>query len=79
MGPIEKKIKEILKTEGISEETKLVLNHLKGEVKQLEPRLMNESYHQGYTDKERGKSPTWNYFKVKYNTYISKMMFGQLK
>jgi hypothetical protein len=78
MGPIEKKIKEILKTEDISEETRLVLKHLKSEVKQLEPRLMNESYHQGYTDKERGKNPTWDYFKVKYNTYISKIRFGQL-
>ena len=36
MGPIEKKITEILKTENLSEETKLVLNHLNTDLKGID-------------------------------------------
>jgi hypothetical protein len=78
MGPIEKKIKQLSLTEGLSEETKLVLKHLKSEIKDLERTSLNEAYDKGYTDKERGKSPTWDYYSVKYNSYNSKMKFGQM-
>jgi hypothetical protein len=77
MGPIEKKIKEYLNKEGLSEETRLILKNLKSEVKEIEPIIINEGYHQGYSDKERGKNPTWNHFKTRYYNYISKMKFGQ--
>jgi hypothetical protein len=78
MGPIEKKIKEYLNKEGLSEETRLILKNLKSEVKEIEPIIINEGYHQGYSDKERGKNPTWNHLKTRYYNYISKMKFGQL-
>jgi hypothetical protein len=78
MGPIEKKIKQLSLTEGLSEETKLVLKHLKSEVKDLERSSVNEAYDKGYTDKERGKSPTWDYHSFKYNAFSTKIKFGQL-
>ena len=78
MGPIEKRIKELSLTEGLSEETKLVLKQLKTEVKELEKRSVNESYHQGFTDKERGKSPTWDYYSHKHKSYFNNFKFGQL-
>jgi hypothetical protein len=78
MGPIEKKIKQLSLTEGLSEETKLVLNHLKNEIKDLERTSVNEAYDKGYNDKERGKSPTWDYYSFKNNTFGTKIKFGQL-
>jgi hypothetical protein len=78
MGTIEKKIKQLLLTEGLSEETKIVLKHLKSEIKDLERSSVNEAYDKGYTDKERGKSPTWDYYSVKHNTFNAKIKFGQM-
>jgi hypothetical protein len=78
MGPIEKKITEILKTENMSEETKLVLNHLKSDVKLLEKELVNQSYQQGFYDKEIGRTPSWDYYSKKFHTYMSTIKFGQL-
>ena len=48
MGPIEKKIIELSKTEGLSEETKLALTILKNQVKEDEKRIINEAYHKGF-------------------------------
>jgi hypothetical protein len=78
MGPIEKKIIQLSLTEGLSEETKLVLNHLKNDIKDLERTSVNEAYDKGYNDKERGKSPTWDYYSFKNNTFGTKIKFGQL-
>jgi hypothetical protein len=78
MGPILKKIVELSQVEGISEETKIALTMLKNEVKEIEPRIMNEAYTKGYIDKENGRKPTWNYHKTKYYCYIKEMKLGQL-
>jgi len=78
MGPIEKKITQLSLTEGLSEETKLVLNHLKNDIKYLERTSVNEAYDKGFNDKERGKSPTWDYYSVKHNTFNAKIKFGQM-
>lgn len=78
MGPIEKKITQLSLTEGLSEETKLVLNHLKNDIKYLEKTSVNEAYDKGFNDKERGKSPTWDYYSVKHNTFNAKIKFGQM-
>lgn len=78
MGPIEKKITQLSLTEGLSEETKLVLNHLKNDIKYLERTSVNEAYDKGFNDKERGKSPTWDYYSVKHNAFNSKIKFGQM-
>lgn len=77
MGPIEKKIKEYLSTEGLSEETILVLKNLKNEIKPLEKQLVNSSYDQGYTDKERGKRPTWDQHASRYGNYLKNITFGK--
>ena len=78
MSPLEKKIKEYLSTEGLSEETILVLKNLKNEVKPIEKQMVNESYQKGFTDKERGKNPTWDHYSSKYRCLIKEMRFGQL-
>jgi hypothetical protein len=78
MGPILKKITELSQTEGISEETKIALTMLKNEVKELEPRVINDAYSKGYTDKESNKRPTWDYYKAKHYCYFSEMKLGQL-
>lgn len=78
MGPIEKKISEILKTENLSEETKLVLNYLKTDVKTTERELVNHSYQQGVHDKEMGRNLSWDYYSKKYTNYLSNMKIGQL-
>ena len=78
MGPIEKKIEQYLKTEGLSEETFLVLENLQKEIKPLERQLVNASYDQGYTDKERGKRPTWDQYSSKYSNYFKNNVFGNL-
>ena len=77
MGPIEKRINEILKTENISEETKLVLNYLKTDVKTAEKDLVNHSYQQGVHDKEMGRATSWDYYSKKYSNYISNIRVGQ--
>ena len=77
MGPIVKKIDQYLKTEGLSEETILVLKNLKGEIKPLEKQIVNSSYDQGYIDKERGKRPTWDQYTAKYGNYFKSMTFGK--
>lgn len=78
MGPIEKKISEILKTENLSEETKLVLNYLKTDVKTTEKELVNHSYQQGFHDKEIGRTASWDYYSKKFHTYLSNIKIGQL-
>ena len=78
MGPIVNKIDQYLKTEGLSEETVLVLENLKKETQILEKQLVNSSYDQGYTDKERGKRPTWDQYSSKYNNYFKNNVFGNL-
>ena len=78
MGPIVKKIDQYLKTEGLSEETLLVLENLQKEIKPLERQLVNASYDQGYTDKERGKKPTWDHYSSRYSCYLKNIGFGKL-
>ena len=78
MGPIEKKISEILNTENLSEDTKLVLNNLKSDIKSLEKELVNYSYQQGVHDKEMGRSTSWDYYTKKYTNYGSIRRVGQL-
>ena len=79
MGPIEKKIKEILKKQVLSEETTLVLKLLENEVRTLEKDLVNRSYQQGVHDKESGRSLTWDYYSHRYNSYLSTMKIGEYK
>lgn len=77
MGPIVKKIDQYLKTEGLSQETLLVLENLQKEIKPLEKQIVNSSYDQGYTDKERGKRPTWDQYSSKYSNYFKVNTFGK--
>ena len=77
MGPIVKKIDQYLKTEGLSDETLLVLENLQKEIKPLEKQIVNSSYDQGYTDKERGKRPTWDQYSSKYSNYFKVNTFGK--
>jgi hypothetical protein len=79
MGPIEKKILELSKTEGISEETLIVLTILKNQVKENEKRIVNDAYQKGYHDKEMSRRPTWNYFDRQYKCYFSNMKLGEFK
>ncbi len=74
MAPIEKKINEYLQDQQISEETKIVLNNLLNDLIPIEKTLVNNSYFEGYTDKERGKSPNWNLYSTKY----IKITFGKI-
>ena len=78
MGPIEKKILELSKTEGLSEETLMVLTILKNQVKENEKRIVNEAYQKGYHDKEISRRPTFNYFETKYRTFLTNFRVGQL-
>jgi hypothetical protein len=78
MGPIEKKILELSKTEGLSEETKLVLIIIKNQVKEDEKRIVNEAYQKGYHDKEMSRRPTWNYFDSKYKSFFTNFRVGEL-
>ena len=78
MGPIIKKIDQYLKTEGLSQGTLLVLENLQKEIKPLERQLVNASYDQGYTDKERGKKPTWDHYSSRYSCYLKNIGFGKL-
>ena len=75
MGPIVKKIDQYLKTEGLSQETLLVLENLQKEIKPLERQIVNSSYDQGYTDKERGKRPTWDQHSSKYGNHFTNFTF----
>lgn len=79
MGPIEKKINEVLNTENLSEETKSILISLVNEVRILEKDLVNRSYQQGVYDKEIGKPITWNHYWAKYESYLSTMKIGEYK
>jgi hypothetical protein len=79
MGPIEKKILEISKTEGLSEETLMVLTILKNQVIENEKIMVNNAYQKGYHDKEMSRRPTWNYFDRQYKCYFSNMKFGEFK
>ena len=78
MGPIEKKILELSKTEGLSEETKLALTMIKNQVREDEKRIVNEAYQKGYHDKEMSRRPTWNYFESKYKSFFTNFKVGQL-
>mgnify|MGYP000079253531 FL=1 len=78
MGPIEKKILELSKTEGLSEETKLALTIIKNQVKEEEKRIVNEAYQKGYHDKEMSRRPTWNYFDSKYKSFFTNFRVGEL-
>jgi len=78
MGPIEKKILELSKTEGLSEETLIVLTILKNQVKENEKRIVNDAYQKGYHDKEMSRRPTFNYFENKYKTFSTNFRVGEL-
>ena len=79
MGPIEKKIIELSKTEGLSEETKLALTILKNQVREDEKKIINDAYHKGYSDKEFNRRPTFNYFDSKYKCFFTKFKVGELE
>ena len=79
MGPIEKKILELSKTEGLSEETKLALTIIKNQVREDEKRIVNEAYQKGYHDKEMSRRATWNYFESKYKSYFTNFKAGHLE
>jgi hypothetical protein len=78
MGPIEKKIFELLKTEGLSEETVTTLTMIKNQVREDEKLIVNEAYQKGYHDKEMSRRPTWNYFDSKYKSFFTNFRVGQL-
>ena len=78
MGPIEKKILELSKTEGLSEETVMALTLIKNQVREDEKRIVNEAYQKGYHDKEMSRRATWNYFDTKYRSYFTTYKVGQL-
>jgi len=78
MGPIEKKILELSKTEGLSEETLMVLTILKNQVIENEKIIVNDAYQKGYYDKEMNRRATWNYFDSRYKCYFSNIKFGQI-
>ena len=78
MGPIEKKILELSKTEGLSEETLMTLTILKNQVRDDERRLANNAYEKGFHYKEMNRKPTWNYFENNYSSYLSNIKFGQI-
>jgi hypothetical protein len=71
MGPIEKKIVNYLKADGITEETQSILKLLLEEVKPVEKDLVNRYYFKGYSDKENGKSPIWDQHSYSYKSYTS--------
>jgi len=73
MGPIEKKILELSKTEGLSEETLMVLTLIKKHAKENERIIVNDAYQKGFHDKEMSRRPTWNYFDRQYKCYFSNM------
>jgi hypothetical protein len=79
MGPIEKKIIELSKTEGLSEETKLALTILKNQVKENEKKIINDAYYKGYSDKEFNRKPTFNYFDSKYKCFFTTFKVGELE
>jgi hypothetical protein len=79
MGPIAKKINEYMSTEGISEETTQILKKLMDETQPIERRIINDSYHDGYTDKEMGRRPIWGHYENKYADTFWKSNFNKSK
>ena len=78
MGPIEKKILELSKTEGLSEETVMALTLVKNQIREDEKRIVNDAYQKGYHDKEMSRRPTFNYFETKYKTFLTNFRVGEL-
>lgn len=79
MGPIAKKINEYMSTEGISEETSQILKKLMDETQPIERRIINDSYHDGYTDKEMGRRAIWGHYENKYSDTFWKSNFNKSK
>ena len=75
MGPIEKKINEMLKSEGLSKESIGLLIELKKDASQNEKSLMNHAYSQGYHDCEmkRGRNSNFFFSRFPSYSYISKV------
>jgi len=67
MGPIEKKIDSLIKEQTNNLETLEILFNLKEEIREVEKKLANEAYFQGYTDKERNKGLNWDYYQKKFS------------
>ena len=74
MGPIEKKINEMMKSEGLSKESFEILIELKKEASYQEKSLMNHAYSQGYHDCEMKRGRNSNFFFSRFPSlsYISK-------
>lgn len=74
MGPIEKKIDQMLKSEGLSKQSVELLIELKKEVSQQEKTLTNHAYSQGYHDCEMKRGRNSNFFFSRFPSfsYISK-------
>lgn len=66
MGPIEKKIDSLVKEHPHSIETLELLINLQEEVSDIEKHMVNEAYYRGFSDKERNRGLSWDYFKKKY-------------
>lgn len=79
MGPIAKKINERILTEGLSDETIQILTQLKDEIQPIERRIINDSYHDGYTDKEMGRRAIWGHYENKYSNTFWKSNFNKSK
>lgn len=79
MGPIAKKINQILSTEEISDETTQILKKLMDEIQPIERRIINDSYHNGYTDKEMGRKAIWGHYEDKYANTFWKSNFNNSK
>lgn len=75
MGPIEKKINQMMKSEEISKESIELLNELKKEVSLQEKTLTNHAYSQGYHDCEmkRGRNSNFFFSRFPSYSYISKV------
>jgi hypothetical protein len=69
MGPIEKKINDLLKSEGLTNETVGILIELKKEVLNNEKMLLNHAYSQGYHDCEMGRGRNSNFFNSRFPSY----------
>lgn len=79
MGPIEKKINELLLRDGLSKETKDELFSIIDDIRSIEKTLINNSYYKGYTDCELKKSPVWDQYSNAYRKYLPFTRIGNLK
>jgi hypothetical protein len=78
MGPIEKKIGEYMLSDGLSEETQMVLASLMKEIRPIEKNIINDSYYKGYSDKEYNRPLIWDQYSFNYKQYSFSRQVGEL-